>query len=191
MWVEWRQSRLVRAGAALVALALGVVLIGHSRPIPAVPTETSAESSPVRKPPASALILSAGTSLRVVITRTLSTATHGTGDVFFATLKDPLVIGSEIVAKAGAVVEGRVEHVEKGGRFKGRDLLVVRLTRLHTIERGPVAIASDSISRQGGAGFLKRAPALLPAGSVLSFHNTFAVAVRLPQERASSRKFGQ
>jgi serine/threonine protein kinase len=191
MWVELRQSRLVRAGAAIVALALGVVLIGHSRPIPAVPTETSAESSPVRKPPASALILSAGTSLRVVITRTLSTATHGTGDVFFATLKDPLVIGSEIVAKAGAVVEGRVEHVEKGGRFKGRDLLVVRLTRLHTIERGPVAIASDSISRQGGAGFLKRAPALLPAGSVLSFHNTFAVAVRLPQERASSRKFGQ
>ncbi len=193
-WLELLQSRLARAGAAIVAVALGVVLIGHSRPIPAVPTALSAESSPqpVRKPTASALILSAGTPLRVLLPKTLSTSTHDTGDAFFATLKDPLIVGSETVAKAGAMVEGRVEHVERGGRFKGRPLLVVRLTRLHTIERGPVAIASDSISRQGGAGFLKRgAPAFLPAGSVLSFHNTFAVAVRLPQERASSRKAGQ
>jgi Serine/threonine protein kinase len=195
MWIKLWQSRLVRAGAAIAAVALGVVLIGHSRPIPAVPAAPAAlESSqpPLRKPPAPALILSAGTPLRVLLPKALSTSTQGTGDLFFATLKDPLIIDSETVAKAGAVVEGRVEHAERGGRFKGRAQLVVRLTRLHTIERGPVAIASDSLSRQGGAGFLKHgAPAVLPAGAVLSFHNIYAVAVRLPQERASIRKVGQ
>ena len=80
------------------------------------------------------------------------------------------MVDSETVASTGALIEGQIEEAEKGGRFKGRPKLVVRLTRVHT-NRGIIAITSDAMSRQGGNGLLKRgSPAALRAGARLSFH---------------------
>jgi hypothetical protein len=127
------------------------------------------------------LTLPTGTTMTVLIPASISTNTHRRGQAFFATLKDPLIAGSATIAKGGDVVEGEVEDAEKGGRFKGRAQLVVRLTRLHTTERGIVEIASDTVSRQGGTGFVKHgAPAILRAGTLLSFHTTSPVAVTAP-----------
>jgi hypothetical protein len=111
-----------------------------------------------------------GTTMTVSIPTPVSTSTHSRGQAFFAALKDPLIVGSETVATSGALVEGQVQEAERGGRFKGRAQLVVRLTRLHT-ERGVIGITSESLSQQGGSGFLKRgSPAVLRAGTVLRFH---------------------
>ena len=116
--------------------------------------------------------------MTVLIPRPVSTSTHRSGQAFIATLKDPLIAGSETIATAGALVEGQVQKAENGGRFKGRAQLVVRLTRLHTKERGTIGITSDSLIQQGGNGFLRRgAPAVLRAGTLLSFHNISPVSV--------------
>ena len=107
--------------------------------------------------------------MTVLIPTSVSTSTHRRGQVFFATLKDPLIVGSETIATTGALIEGQIEEAEQGGRFKGRAQLVVRLMRLHT-DRGIITITSDSVGRQGGNGFLKRgSPAVLRAGTLLSF----------------------
>jgi len=178
---QGRQSRIVRIGSAVVVLALAAILVGHFRQSPhSMPLPAIVESSlpALRKPPAGMLILPAGTTMTVSIPRPVSTSTHRSGQAFFATLKDPLIAGSETIATAGALVEGQVQKAENGGRFKGRAQLVVRLIRLHTKERGIVGITSDSLSQQGGSGFLRRgAPAVLRAGTLLSFHNISPVSV--------------
>ena len=175
------QSRIVRVGGAVVVLALAAILVGHSRQSPhSMPQRATIESylPALRKPPAGMLILPAGTTMTVLIPRSVSTSTHRSGQAFFATLKDPLIAGSETIATTGALVEGQVKKAENGGRFKGRAQLVVCLTRLHTKERGIIEITSDSLSQQGGNGFLRRgAPAVLRAGTLLSFHNISPVSV--------------
>ncbi|MBI3694510.1 MAG: hypothetical protein HY238_06685 [Acidobacteria bacterium] len=117
--------------------------------------------------------LPAGTTLTVRTTLTLSSNTHQAGETFFATLQESLIADGWVIAAKGAVVEGQIEEVDKGGRFKGRAWLAVRLTGLHTRDGRAIRITSDSISRQGGAhqlGFVKRgAPAVLPADTLLNF----------------------
>lgn len=168
------QSRVFQAGGAIGVLALAALLVVHSKHSPSIMTRpVEVHSSPPAPP---ALILPTGTTMTVLIPTSISTNTHRRGQGFFATLKDPLIAGSETIAKVGAVVEGQVEEAEKGGRFKGRAQLVVRLTHLHTTERGTVGIASNTVSRQGGTGFVKHgAPAVLRAGALLSFHTTSPV----------------
>jgi hypothetical protein len=163
------QSRVFRAGGAVGVLALAALLVVHSRQSPAIIARPAEVHSSPSAP--QVLTLPTGTTMTVRIPISISTSTHRRGQVFFATLKDPLIAGSATIAKGGAVVEGEVEDAEKGGRFKGRAQLIVRLTRLHTTERGIVEIASDTVSRQGGTGFVKHgAPAVLRAGTLLSFH---------------------
>jgi len=187
------QSRLVRVGCAVVVLALGAILVAHSRQSPHnMPQRATVESylPALRKPPAGMLILPEGTTMTVLIPRPISTSTHRTGQAFFATLKEPLIAGSETIATAGALVEGQVKKAENGGRFKGRAQLVVRLTRLHTKERGIIAITSDSLNQQGGSGFLWRgAPAVLRGGAALSFHNISLVSVSTASDGSLNSKF--
>jgi serine/threonine-protein kinase len=165
------RARLMLPGkiaGSIGAVALAAILVGHSGPGPSMRPPHAAPTS--RKPPGGMLTLPTGTAMTVLISTSVSTSTHGRGQAFFATLKDPLIVGSETIATTGALIEGRIEEAEQGGRFKGRAQLVVRLMRLHT-DRGIIAITSDSMSRQGGNGFLKRgSPAVLRAGTRLSFH---------------------
>jgi len=166
-----RKGRLTMPGkmaGSVAAVALAAVLAGYSGPSPLMRRLHSAPAS--RKPPGGMLTLPTGTMMTVSIPTPVSTSTHSRGQAFFAALKDPLIVGSETVATSGALVEGQVQEAEKGGRFKGRAQLVVRLTRLHT-EGGVIGITSDSMRRQGASGFLKRgSPAVLRAGTVLRFH---------------------
>jgi serine/threonine protein kinase len=148
----------------VAALVLAAILLGRSiQPTP--------QRAPLPRSTAAMLTLPAGTTMTVLIPTSVSTTTHRRGQSFSATLKDPLIAGSQTIAPAGSLVEGQVEEAEKGGRLKGRAQLVVRLTRLHTTERGIIGIASDSMRRQGGTGLLKRgSPAVLRAGTMLTFH---------------------
>ena len=168
-------NRKMLAGSAAGAVALAALLVGHSaKKAPAIPPRAAV----VSPRPAGTLTLPAGTTITVLLGAPVSTSTHRTGQAFWATLKNPLIAGSETIAAAGAAVEGEVAESEKGSRLKGRAQLVVRLTRLHTSARGIVGIASDTVTRLGGTGFVRRgAPAVLRAGAPLSFHTTSAVSV--------------
>jgi serine/threonine protein kinase len=159
-----------RIAGSVGAIALAAILVGHSGPSQSMMSPHAATTA--RKPPGGMLTLPTGTTMNVLIPTPVSTSTHRSGQTFVATLKDPLIVGSEAIATTGALVEGQIEAADQGGLFKGRAQLVVRLRRLYT-DRGIIAITSDAIGRQGGSGFLKRgSPAVLRAGTRLSFHTT-------------------
>ncbi len=104
---------------------------------------------PPAPPPAPrSVTLPAGTPFSVRTTTALTTKAAEPGDVFVATLEEPLMEGTYLVAPKGATVEGVVSAVDKGGRVKGVASLSVRLTSLTTADGQKVSIETNSVTRE-------------------------------------------
>lgn len=67
-----------------------------------------------------AVTLSAGTTLRVQLTTTLSSRSSQNGDPWTGRVLEPIFARGEEVLPAGSTVEGRVTFVKEAGRVKGR-----------------------------------------------------------------------
>jgi hypothetical protein len=92
--------------------------------------------------------LPAGTALKVRTTNTLSTKTVQSGETFVASLEEPIVEGTWVVAEKGATVYGKVANADAGGRVKGVASLSVRLTELQTADGQRVAVNTDTYGVQ-------------------------------------------
>lgn len=125
---------------------------GESAASEAVPAaDSDKEAAPVaapEKPAARTAVLGVGTALRVRTTTTLSTKTATTGEQFVATLEDPLVEGTWVIAPKGARVEGFVVESDKGGRVKGVASISIRLNGLTTADGQRLEISTNTMARQ-------------------------------------------
>jgi len=92
--------------------------------------------------------LPAGTVLKVRTTNTLSTKTVQPGESFTASLEEPIVDGTLVVAEKGATVYGKIANADAGGRVKGVASLAVRLTELQTADGQRIAISTDTYGVQ-------------------------------------------
>ncbi len=110
---------------------------------PATPRGAAAEAARRPEP----IVLEAGTVLKVRTTSTISTKTHAAGDVFEASLAEPVVVGGRQVLPRGAAVTGRVVDSDPGGRVKGVASLSLALT---SIASGGAAlpVSTNSVSQQ-------------------------------------------
>jgi hypothetical protein len=72
-------------------------------------------------------VLAPGTTVRVRLQETVDTKRNRTGDHFYATLDDPLVVGDRVVVPRGTPFEGHVVTSVESGRFKGRAALALSL----------------------------------------------------------------
>jgi hypothetical protein len=61
----------------------------------------------------------AGTTLHCRLTQTLSTKLNSQGDLFAATVSEPLIINGREVIPVGSRLEGRVSWMARPGRVKG------------------------------------------------------------------------
>lgn len=77
------------------------------------------EPVPPALPPATAVV-PAGTVLDVRLQNYLSTKTNQAGETFATHLEEDLIIGGELLAPEGSRVTGRLTHVKKSGKVKGR-----------------------------------------------------------------------
>jgi hypothetical protein len=92
--------------------------------------------------------------IAVNTTSTLSTDTNTAGELFTATLAEPIVDGDWVIAKRGARVEGVIVEADKGGKTKGVASLSVALRRLtladgRTIELDTNAVTAEAKSSKG------------------------------------------
>lgn len=95
------------------------------------------------------VVIPEGAPLKVRLVPTLSTETHQAGDVFEATLAEPLqAADGKIAAPRGAVVRGAVVESDKGGRVQGVARLAVQLTELETPGGERVRITTSSVRRE-------------------------------------------
>jgi len=104
-----------------------------------------------------AVVLDAGTTLRVRTTNTLSTKLQKAGDTFEVSLADPIVVdGKEVVAK-NTMLMGRVVDSDPGGRVKGVASLSIELNHLHTAGGQMVEISTNNVSVEAASSAKKDA----------------------------------
>jgi BON domain len=131
----------------------------------------AAKASPVLIPAPNTLsnvmeevIVPYGSVLSVRLAESLGSDINEKGDTFLASLSSPLRIGDRIVVPEGAAVQGKVVEVQNAGRFSGKAMLILELSRLryngntydlHTNQyskQGPSQDRRSVLTIAGGAG---------------------------------------
>jgi hypothetical protein len=97
------------------------------------------------------------TVLTVVLLDPLTSETNRAGDSFTATLAEPIVVNSRVLAEKGDKVTGEVKNAEEPGRVKGRARLELVLKELtvggqkYKLSTEPfTAVAGDTKDRDAG-----------------------------------------
>jgi hypothetical protein len=94
--------------------------------------------SPVNSPvapaaspaPANTLMIPAGTKVPISLKETISTKNTREGDAVYAETTFPVVVNERIIIPAGTYVQGRISHIQRAGRVKGRAEVLMHFTTL-------------------------------------------------------------
>jgi len=105
-----------------------------------------ASEAAVVSPP---LTIRPGAILTVRVNKPLSSDHNRVGDVFSATLTQPVVVNGIVVAQRGQAVAGRVVEAMKAGRVSGVSRLGITLTSLTAVDGQNVPIQSQLLAHQG------------------------------------------
>ena len=89
------------------------------------PAPAGAEANTPPPPPPPEITVPANTELEVRLDRSIATNRVASGDPFYATVADPVVVDGQTVIPVGAPVTGRVVYAREAGRLKG--VAVIRL----------------------------------------------------------------
>ena len=118
--------------------------------LPPPPQVETAAAIPAPPPPPepNKVTLEAGSLLTVRLAENLTTERNVTGDLFEATLDEPLVVDGFVIAEKGASLEGRVVTSQKPGRVKGPAILSIQLIRLRTSDGQNVLISTDTFEKE-------------------------------------------
>jgi hypothetical protein len=104
------------------------------------------QDAPMVSPP---LTMKPGTILTVRISQPLSSDHSRAGDVFSATLTQPVIVLGIVVARYGQAVAGQVVEAKKAGRVSGVSRLGLTLTSLTLVDDRAVPIQSQLLVREG------------------------------------------
>ncbi|MBI4479976.1 MAG: hypothetical protein HY651_08130 [Acidobacteria bacterium] len=116
-----------------------------AEPVPFPRTEPQA---PPRPEKVQATILS-GTVLTVRLLDTLTTERNQAGDLFRASLEDPIVLNGDVVVPRGTTVEGRIVDAQQAGRVKGVAEMTLELSQLRLSSGDTVVLETGTIRREG------------------------------------------
>jgi hypothetical protein len=77
---------------------------------------------------ASGMIFPAGSPVIIRTTAEIDTDRNRVGDVFEATLEDPMIWGNQTIFPRGTTVKGRIAYAKESGKLTGQSQLVLELT---------------------------------------------------------------
>ena len=113
------------------------------------PVELVHSEPPHVTPAPRQVVLEAGSPITIRLVQGLSTEYASSGEVFQATLADPLICDGLVVAERGARVTGRITDAKQAGRFNGVSLLELRLIDFLTADGQRIPISSDPWLKRG------------------------------------------
>jgi hypothetical protein len=111
-------------------------------------------------------VVPAGTPFKVQLNQSIRTSTHRSGQSFFATLKDPVVIGGQVLVQAGVPFIGVISQSRESGHFSGSALIELQLTRIIMADGTTLAISTETFKKIGQAHFLRNI-GLIGIGTIL------------------------
>jgi hypothetical protein len=94
-----------------------------------LPSQVASGSAAAKADPNLAII-PAGSKIPLTLTQAISTKNAREGDAVYAQTAFPFVLNERILVPSGTYIQGRISHVERAGRVKGRAELLVHFTSL-------------------------------------------------------------
>jgi hypothetical protein len=93
------------------------------------PTQNeSAPQAKVQDPNAS--VIPAGARIPLLLKQAISTKNAREGDAVYAETAFPFVVNEHILVPAGTYIQGKISHVERAGRMKGRAEILMHFTSM-------------------------------------------------------------
>ncbi len=113
---------------------------------------SSSTSSPSNYPPAGSgnLELPSGTQLTVRMIDTVDSESTHMGDIFRASIDEPVMVNGETVIPRGAEVVARLTEDQKSGKIQGRTVLKLILTSVNVNGR-PVDISTQDLIKESSS----------------------------------------
>jgi hypothetical protein len=142
---------------------------GRSGTMPSSSGATYSSAPAQAAPPSLGITLGAGTVITVRMIDTVDSSVHQTGQTFRASLDEPLMFNSRVIAPRGADVTTKLVNVEEAGRIQGRSELALILYDI-TINGHKYEITSEEVTQSGasrGAQSAKRIGGLAVLGAVI------------------------
>ena len=99
--------------------------------------------------PVSQLTIPGGSWITVRVNEPLSSDHSQSGDVFTATLAQPLVAEGRVLARRGQTVGGVVVEAQKAGHVKGTSRLGIELTEIGLVDGRQIQVQTKLIERRG------------------------------------------
>jgi hypothetical protein len=131
----------------------------------APPKNQSLKSSPVVAETNQAVV-PAGTSFKVQLNQSIRTSTHRRGQSFFATLKDPVLFGGQVLVQAGVPLIGVISQSRESGHFSDSALIELHLTRMIMPDGTTLPISTEIFQKSGQSHFLRNI-GLIGIGTIL------------------------
>ena len=91
---------------------------------------TSAALAPETVKDPNAITIPAGTKIPLLLKQAISTKNARDGDAVYAETAFPFVVDDRIIIPAGSYIQGKIAHVERGGRVKGRAEILMHFTSM-------------------------------------------------------------
>jgi type IV secretion system protein VirB10 len=114
-----------------------------SRPVAASPVPAPA-SDP------NAITIPAGTKIPLSLKQAISTKNAREGDAVYAETAFPFVVDNRVIVPAGSYIQGRIAHVERAGRVKGRAEILMHFTSM-IYPSGYTVVLPGSVENTPGA----------------------------------------
>ncbi len=109
---------------AMVLLLSALVMAQASPPVHPTSATTSSSAGP------NELVVPAGTKVPLALKHAVSTKSAREGDSVYAETTFPVVQDNRVLIPAGTYVQGRISHVQRAGRIKGRAEVLMHFTTL-------------------------------------------------------------
>lgn len=122
-------------------MAWGQAASAPAQPVPEPQTAAQAPAKDLSSPPPAAAmptaesdpnatVIPAGTKIPLLLKQAISTKNAREGDAVYAETAFPFVIDNRVIVPAGSYVQGRIAHVERAGRVKGRAEILMHFTSM-------------------------------------------------------------
>src|SRR5438445_1553390 len=113
---------------SLILLLSSLLAAGQASP----PQSQNPQAAPAASPHAdeTSLTIPAGTKVPLALKQAISTKNAHEGDAVYAETTFPVVLENRIVIPAGTYVQGKISHIRRPGRVKGRAEVLMHFTTL-------------------------------------------------------------
>src|ERR1700676_4406590 len=93
-------------------------------------TSSSAPGAPSAVVDPNIVTIPAGTKIPLSLKQAISTKNAREGDAVYAETAFPFVVDHRVIVPAGSFIQGKISHVERGGRLKGRAEILMHFTSM-------------------------------------------------------------